>query len=92
MVFETLKLVQEGGVLLAADRGRHPYVQKTNVRFPAEGGIEISACLFVFPLMRVWTGISDFVFRGKAKQMLAITGNKRTWPDPTCLDCVTTSL
>jgi len=48
---------------LAADRGRHPYVQKS----PAEGGIEISACLFVFPLMRVWTGISYFVFHGKAK-------------------------
>jgi len=42
---------------LAADRGRHP----------AEGGIEISACLFVVPLMQVWIGISHFVFHGKAK-------------------------
>ena len=57
MVFETLNVVQEGGVLLAADRGRHP----------AEGGIEISACLFVVPLMQVWIGISHFVFHGKAK-------------------------
>ena len=68
--------------------------KKTNVRFPAEGGIEISACLFVSPLMRVWTGISYFVFHGKAK---ADAGDYQqqadvAWPDPTCLDCVTTSL
>jgi len=50
---------------LAADRGRHPYIQKN--KRPLPGGIEISACLFVFPLMRVWTGISYFVFHGKAK-------------------------
>ena len=42
--------------------------------------------------MRVWTGISCVSFMGKRKQMLAITSNKRMWPDPTCLDCVTTSL
>ena len=57
MAFETLKVVQKKASCLAADRGRHA----------AEGGIEISACLFVFPLMRVWAGISCFVFRGKAK-------------------------